>query len=143
MGRAVLLQLVVVVSAVATAAAACGDGPSVDRSAAPIIGGIPDHIHEAVVGLNLDQEALCTGTVVAPRVILTAAHCVQPLVDSGRDAFIIATFGESVFDPLVEVWSVRAVYHKRYADQVVGFFDVAMILLEQDAPVTPIPLNEA
>ncbi len=45
----------------------------------PIINGQPDTVpfHDAVVGLyNNDMSAMCTGTLVAPRVILTAGHCV-------------------------------------------------------------------
>ncbi len=47
----------------------------------PIIGGeLTDELeYGAVVALVTSQSSLCTGTVVAPRLILTAAHCLAEL----------------------------------------------------------------
>ncbi len=125
--------------------AACdGAAPQpVGETSGAIIGGTRDYDHDAVVALDLAGYGLCSGTVVAPRVILTAAHCVQFLVDDGIDEFIIADFGENALDPDDYRWAERAVYNKRYREESVGVFDVAMVLLLEDAPVAPVPMNEA
>jgi hypothetical protein len=42
-----------------------------------IAGGSQDHTHDAVVAIDIGGEALCTGTLVAPDMVLTARHCVS------------------------------------------------------------------
>lgn len=61
--------------------------PALDRSAAAIVGGVPDGdggadagldpVADAVVAIILDDGHLCSGTLIAPDVVLTARHCVS------------------------------------------------------------------
>jgi uncharacterized membrane protein YgcG len=46
-----------------------------------IYGGMPSNEDTDAVVLVLTQESQCTGTVVAPRLVLTARHCIAPYVD--------------------------------------------------------------
>jgi hypothetical protein len=60
----------------------------------PIVGGATDREHVAVLAIATitpDSEALCTGTLIAPNLVLTARHCVVPveneLVDCSSSTF--------------------------------------------------------
>ncbi len=66
----------------------CGsspDDPADDPSVAEIVHGTADHgRHPAVVALRLGDSALCSGTLVSPRAVLTARHCVSFTDDAVR-----------------------------------------------------------
>jgi hypothetical protein len=63
-------------------------GPSVTSSEALVHGALDHERHPAVVALvahDRDGEALCTGTLIAPDVVLTARHCVSYLRSESVD----------------------------------------------------------
>ncbi len=84
------------VAVVAVTVAACGS-QSPDHSSSPsgaqgpspvtadeveIVQGIPDRDRDpAVVAIDIADSALCTGSLVAPNVVLTARHCVARTVE--------------------------------------------------------------
>lgn len=46
-----------------------------------IVSGVPDHNRDpAVVAVEIGQTALCTGTLISPRLVLTARHCTSRTV---------------------------------------------------------------
>src|SRR5689334_21000280 len=60
-----------------------GDGnvgqSSVGQVSEPIVGGSTDSEHDAVLAIALvtrKEEALCSGSSIAPNLVLTARHCV-------------------------------------------------------------------
>ena len=50
-----------------------------------LIGGEPDTLRKGVVGMVISQSSGCTGTLIAPNLVLTARHCVASL-SSGTGA---------------------------------------------------------
>jgi hypothetical protein len=71
-----------------------GASDEVGQVKLPILDGETDRAHTAVLAIaaiTRDSESLCTGTLIAPNLVLTARHCVVPVeeqtVDCGSSTF--------------------------------------------------------
>ncbi|HVO31313.1 MAG TPA: trypsin-like serine protease [bacterium] len=140
--------------------AGCGPAPTAGplaNEASPIIGGTVDDGDPAVVLVyGNDPTAggfLCTGSVIAPRVVLTAGHCTNgnvPLPCAGAacgvgDPKIYTVLGGTNPGSAPD-WS-RAVAEVRVHPDIQlnddGSHDVGVLILAEDAPVTPLPWQSA
>jgi secreted trypsin-like serine protease len=123
------------------ALASCVDAGPVGEEQRPIINGQVDQSHLAVVALTVSSWggdfSFCSGTVIAPRAILTAGHCVEEsgIAPSEMSAF----FGTSVGDGSTSIPVTAAAVHPSYYVRQDGapMYDVAVLTLSKDAPVPP------
>ena len=132
---------------------ACAGPPPVDEAASPIIGGTATTGDPAVVLLvsyppDLSTFDTCTASVIAPTVLLTAAHCVDAKhhpgylfgVFAGPDASAYATAAE-LAPKLAHAKEVHA--HPDYDPAPPFHADLGVVVLEQPLATTPLPINRA
>jgi hypothetical protein len=101
-----------------------------------LVGGLPTWSFPAVLLLEKPSGRYCSGSLVAPNVVLTAAHC---QIEPGAEA-IVMDFDERLDSQLVvEVVSHR--YHKggdSFSDH-----DIALVRLADDLAEAPLPIKVA
>lgn len=150
--------LTAALAVLASCSDAGGGGPdlvpnAVASAAGDIVGGHSDRGRDpAVVAIDLGGEGLCTGTLVAPHVVMTARHCVSYTVSAPDcDSLLPQVFGER--DPtslsiLVgnDVWSAMTAAWGRElivppGDRLCDA-DIAFIVLDREvADVEPIAVE--
>jgi hypothetical protein len=130
------MRALVVVAALALAACVGEVQDRSSRGIKPIVNGTESPEDEAVVALYIG-DSFCTGTLVAPRVVLTAAHC---LLDVGSATDVQVHFGPSMYDDGMTLAVVDGGPHPDGGADPTGY-DVAVLALAEEAPVAPALLN--
>lgn len=105
----------------------------VEITSSPIIDGELDGGDPAAVAVSFAGVAYCSGTLVAARVVVTAAHCIHQQVP---DAVVL---GWSLEEDAPQVGVL-------FAREAAGFDptdfsdDIGVLVLEHDAPMAPVTL---
>lgn len=104
-----------------------------------IVGGDVENDYPAAGALIYNNEQSCTGTLVAPRVVLTAAHCLADFHSSQGHSFYIGTNANNLSEGTV-IEITELIPHAQYTGDGESY-DIGLVRLASDAPVEPIGFN--
>jgi MYXO-CTERM domain-containing protein len=122
--------LVGLVGTAAVAAASPG-GP------APVIDGAPAYSDSAVVALALTGGTIyCSGTLVSPRIVVTAGHCVHGVAPPARVFFGTDPAADGLFIPVSS-----AIAHPDYGTKN-SLADIGLVILARPVTIRPIGLPD-
>ncbi|HEX4403831.1 MAG TPA: trypsin-like serine protease [Polyangia bacterium] len=117
------------------------------EEAQPIIGGETDTGDPSVVAVYAQQVGatsgfLCTGSVIAPTVVLTAAHCVSASETGANARFVVLT-ASNINRPGGQQLAVKEVHaNPRWsAKNLQNGHDQGIVILAQPTTLAPLPFN--
>jgi MYXO-CTERM domain-containing protein len=128
---------------------ACSSPPAIGERTQSIINGTTDSGDPAVV-MVLSQvpgsmyASLCTGEVVSPHVVLTAAHCVDPaVVGTGAKSVVFTGLTLSTTSPMSEFLGVAEVHYDTAfsKDAPEAGHDIGVVILKAATTIAPVLYN--
>lgn len=123
---------------------AADDDAIVAEGASAIVAGTVDEGHPAVVALTYHGDAFCSGTLVAPTVVLTAAHCLhEDFVGALSLPDVAVFFGTDVAGAGTSIRVTATHLHPDFDSRGSQEDDVAVVRLAFEAPVEPLALGAA
>jgi V8-like Glu-specific endopeptidase len=121
----------------------------VQEQSAPIIGGENDDGDPSVVAVYAQQLGspggfLCTGSVIAPTLVLTAAHCVSTAETGAGPQFVVLT-SANLNRRGGQQLAVREVHANPQwqPDNLQGGHDEGIVILKDPTSLPPLPINRA
>ncbi len=136
---------------VALALGACDGPPQPSRAARQaIVGGSPSLIDKSVFMLDIRGDngasTRCSATLIAPRTLLTAAHCADAAMLGATTVTLIASNAPTEAEVIPGVNTVRVTQTRLHPswNAAAGLGgDLALALLETPQSTTPSPWNQA
>jgi secreted trypsin-like serine protease len=146
-----LRRLTLGIALVCFAATGCVyTGSQSATGSAPIIGGTTDSGDPGVVLIfaqvpGAQNGALCTGEVISPHVILTAAHCVSPAEVGANAAFHVLAAPDFNAAQASDFLTVKETHFNTLFDpnNLNGGNDVGVVILNNPISAPVLPLNRA
>jgi secreted trypsin-like serine protease len=132
-----LIALAVAFSSAACAARASAedDGQAIGQTAQAITNASDDDADPGVVALLLAGQVICTGVLVASRVVVTAAHC----VDQGApDTVYFGADPSTKKGTFIKVADTKA--HPDFDDATLAS-DIGVVALAVPAPTSPLAIS--